>query len=59
MKTTLVKYCINCGNKAHSQDKIHGKGKRLHVLAIKILKWRCTRCGIETTATQNEINNRI
>jgi len=58
MKTTLVKYCTNCENKAHSQDKLYAKGKRLHVLAIKASKWRCTRCGIETVATQNEIYDR-
>jgi predicted nucleic-acid-binding Zn-ribbon protein len=46
----MIKSCSKCGNHPHSQDELHGKGKRVfneHSIregsVTKIVR-RCTRC---------------
>jgi len=36
--------CSLCGGKPHSQDKIYGKGMRLHNFGERN-EWKCTVCG--------------
>lgn len=40
----MILHCPNC--KPHEQDKIHGKGLRVHN-PTKKPAWRCTVCGNE------------
>lgn len=43
-----------CSNKAHSQDEIYGRGRRLHNAAFKkgakLNNYKCTVCGKENTS---------
>ena len=49
MNTTKIMFCPKCGHKPHSQDKLYGKGMRLHNLGIKPYRWICTRCNEDST----------
>ncbi len=46
----MIKHCKSCGDKAHTQDELHGKGNRVfneHQTKDKTTVRRCTRCGHE------------
>jgi len=40
----MIVPCGNCGNKAHSQDQLHGRGMRVHNQMKDITKVKCTVC---------------
>ena len=46
-----ISSCSGCSKKQHSQDQIHGKGKRAFIYSDKCFNrrggWRCTVCGGE------------
>lgn len=43
----MIKHCTNCGNTSHTQDKLHGKGRRVFnvIETSQYTERRCTVCG--------------
>ncbi len=52
MSSATVKVC---GCEHHAQDIMHGEHRRVHNLGIKSNRWRCTVCGNEKLASDDEI----
>lgn len=53
----MIKQCKSCSSKPHSQDELHGKGKRVfneHFNKNKAQVLRCTRCGHEEVHGQTD-----
>ena len=49
-----IEHCPACSGKPHSQDDLHGKGRRVFNedrLKDGRTRKRCTRCGHELTAS--------
>lgn len=53
----MIKKCVVCGNKRHSQDELHGVGNRVFNVfkhKLKGLVGRCTVCGREEVVSDKQ-----
>lgn len=49
----MIAPCKNCGHKAHTQDQLHGSGRRVfneHTKTGNIVR-KCTVCGYELSSS--------